>query len=311
MTRAILNSNHSRSMNILKTLNEKLLHQDFDSTDAERSLREEYRQTALAYTRTESALAVLSDLKTATSHIFYGKAAKRLGLGAESSEKAIPSIWEEEIFDRIHPDDLLEKHAQELRFFGFLRQIPESERADYHVTGHIRMRDATGNYISVRHRMFYIGNGVGGTLRTALCLYDFGSTGNRNYSIVNSATGENPQSEKQPSTALLSAREKQVLQLIGEGRLSKEIAAQLAISVHTVNRHRQNILEKLKVDNSIEACRIAAYMNLIPCPPRTAINGHEDSGPFMMHAATAPPGQSLAVALDISPKKKGNPDTNN
>lgn len=251
-------------MNILKTLNEKLLQQDFGSTNAERSLREEYRQTALAYSRTENALAVVSDLHTATSHIFFGKAAKRLGLGTEASEKAIPSIWEEEIFDRVHPDDLLEKHAQELRFFGFLRQIPEPERADYHVTGQIRMRDAAGNYIPVRHRMFYIGNSLDGTLRTALCLYDFCGNGNRNYSIVNSATGENSQPEKEQSSGLLSAREKQVLQLIGEGRLSKEIAAQLAISVHTVNRHRQNILEKLKVDNSIEACRIAAYMQLIP-----------------------------------------------
>jgi DNA-binding NarL/FixJ family response regulator len=44
--------------------------------------------------------------------------------------------------------------------------------------------------------------------------------------------------------------------------MSKEIASDLSISINTVNRHRQNILEKLHVDNSIEACRIAKGLNL-------------------------------------------------
>ena len=54
---------------------------------------------------------------------------------------------------------------------------------------------------------------------------------------------------------LLTPREREVLALAKEGMLSKEISEKLNISVHTVNRHRQNILEKLKVDNIIEAIR--------------------------------------------------------
>lgn len=57
--------------------------------------------------------------------------------------------------------------------------------------------------------------------------------------------------------------EREVLQLISAGKMSKEIAILLSISIHTVNRHRQNILSKLKADTSIEACRIAEYMHLI------------------------------------------------
>jgi len=45
--------------------------------------------------------------------------------------------------------------------------------------------------------------------------------------------------------------------------LSKEIADTLSISINTVNRHRQNILERLRVNNSIEACRIAEFMGLL------------------------------------------------
>ena len=45
-------------------------------------------------------------------------------------------------------------------------------------------------------------------------------------------------------------------------RIENSIAVILSISVNTVNRHRQNILEKLQVNNSIEACRIGKGLNL-------------------------------------------------
>lgn len=54
---------------------------------------------------------------------------------------------------------------------------------------------------------------------------------------------------------LLTPREREVLALAKEGMFSKEISEKLNISVHTVNRHRQNILEKLQVDNMIEAIK--------------------------------------------------------
>lgn len=44
-------------------------------------------------------------------------------------------------------------------------------------------------------------------------------------------------------THILSEREKEILRCIRKGLSSKEIAATLYISVNTVNRHRQNILE--------------------------------------------------------------------
>ena len=37
----------------------------------------------------------------------------------------------------------------------------------------------------------------------------------------------------------------------------------LSISIHTVSRHRQEILTRLQVKNSIEACRLAKEMKLI------------------------------------------------
>ena len=56
---------------------------------------------------------------------------------------------------------------------------------------------------------------------------------------------------------------KQILNLIRAGLLSKEIAAELCISVNTVSRHRQNILQKLSVGNSMEAVNAAIAMGLL------------------------------------------------
>ncbi|MFG6381685.1 MAG: helix-turn-helix transcriptional regulator, partial [Muribaculum sp.] len=63
--------------------------------------------------------------------------------------------------------------------------------------------------------------------------------------------------------SILSRREKQVLTLIDSGKRSYEIAEILSISKNTVSRHRQEILAKLQVKNSMEACRIAKAMKII------------------------------------------------
>ncbi|RPJ33654.1 MAG: DNA-binding response regulator [Deltaproteobacteria bacterium] len=45
----------------------------------------------------------------------------------------------------------------------------------------------------------------------------------------------------------LTQREREVLKLIGEGNKSKEIADYLCISLHTVEKHRSNLMEKLNL----------------------------------------------------------------
>lgn len=62
---------------------------------------------------------------------------------------------------------------------------------------------------------------------------------------------------------ILSPRELEILRWIEKGKLSKEIADILNISPNTVNTHRQRILRKLKVDNSIEALKYAWILGLL------------------------------------------------
>ena len=54
----------------------------------------------------------------------------------------------------------------------------------------------------------------------------------------------------------LTKREIEILQLIRQGLLSKEIADRLNISIYTVNNHRKNILTKLNANNAIEAINL-------------------------------------------------------
>ena len=55
----------------------------------------------------------------------------------------------------------------------------------------------------------------------------------------------------------LSAREREVLQLIAEGRSTKDIAVSLYISVKTVETHRKNIMEKANLHTVAELTKYA------------------------------------------------------
>lgn len=254
-------------MNIINTLNEKLLTQGFAAEPDQPTSLSQYQFMALMYSRIENSIAVLSDMNANKSYIYKGKAAAALGLDENEGSEEINSIWEEAIFNKIHPDDLFEKHLLELQFFNIIKNLPIEERSDYQVKSKIRMQLKTGDYTFVDHRMFYVSSAVNGSLWLALCLYNLStdeSTPSVPYSLIlNSTTGLSIKPDQQAANQLLSSREKEILKLIRKGKMSKEVADLLSISINTVNRHRQNILEKLRVSNSLEACRIAERMNLI------------------------------------------------
>jgi two-component system response regulator NreC len=62
---------------------------------------------------------------------------------------------------------------------------------------------------------------------------------------------------------LLTAREREVLQLIAEGKTNKEIASLLNLSVYTVDAHRGRIMEKLNLHSAGELVRFAVRKGLI------------------------------------------------
>jgi RNA polymerase sigma factor (sigma-70 family) len=67
----------------------------------------------------------------------------------------------------------------------------------------------------------------------------------------------------QDSYDLLTDRERQVLQLLAEGKSNKEVAAVLNLSPHTVETHRTNLMQKLNLHNTAEIVLYAVRKAII------------------------------------------------
>ena len=69
--------------------------------------------------------------------------------------------------------------------------------------------------------------------------------------------------EVEDNLALLTDREREVLQLIAEGKTNKEVAVALSVSVNTVETHRKHIMEKLDLHNTAELVRFAVRKKIV------------------------------------------------
>jgi len=82
---------------------------------------------------------------------------------------------------------------------------------------------------------------------------------------VSQAVIESYQNKDEFTKDPLSPRERQVLQLIAEGKTTKEVAVQLIISVKTAETHRSRLMEKLNIHETAGLVRYAIRHGLI-CP---------------------------------------------
>jgi DNA-binding NarL/FixJ family response regulator len=69
----------------------------------------------------------------------------------------------------------------------------------------------------------------------------------------------------------LSSREVEVLQLIAEGQLNKQVAAELGVSFKTVDKHRQNLMAKLDIHDVAGLTRYAIAEGIIKSNVRVTI----------------------------------------
>jgi len=61
----------------------------------------------------------------------------------------------------------------------------------------------------------------------------------------------------------LTSRELEVIQLVAEGRANKQVAAELKISIKTVEKHRQHLMEKLNIHDTAGLTRYAIARGII------------------------------------------------
>jgi DNA-binding NarL/FixJ family response regulator len=78
----------------------------------------------------------------------------------------------------------------------------------------------------------------------------------------------NTLSQTEPTAfTVLTAREREVLQLIAEGKKTREIASALQVSVKTIETHRQQMMEKLNIRSVAELTKYAVREGLTSLDP--------------------------------------------
>lgn len=212
---------------------------------------------------------VITDASADSCFICSGTFARLIGLcDTDTYARSVSSSDEDVIYNRIHPEDLVDKRMLELEFFRFADALPAAGKLRYMATCHFRILDRRGKYIYVDNSTRILRLSPNGKIWLILCCYNLSplqeampSIGAR---ILGSADGSVMQVPLSAGRSrILTPREKEILRFVKDGLLSKEIADRLGISVNTVNRHRQNILQKLSVGNSHEALRAATLMKLL------------------------------------------------
>lgn len=179
-------------------------------------------------------------------------------LGYDSYKIATLEKQGDYLESRIHPDDRSQLEDLQVRLGQFIYKQPFEERNDYCNIYSFRILNARQQYIRVnsKHQVLKQDRSgkawlIIGNMNIAPRQYESGQV---DCTVLNLKTGEmfSPDSLSAPQVHL-TQRETEILQLIQQGLLSKEIANKLCISIHTVHIHRQNLLRKLGVQNSIEA----------------------------------------------------------
>lgn len=251
--------------NAQSDLAEKLLQQEFSSAAESKSVQlKKCQEMAENFVELENGIAVLSDLQHNKSYVYSGKLAGELNIFQDNSHQEIESIWEEELFTKLNSEDVLQKHLLELQFFQFIKTVPSEQHKDYCIVSRLGIADISESK-AILHKMFYFTNPSDKNVELALCLYhfDFLNSSLHHGMIINTANGAVIEQTEAGNSTFLSGREKEILTMIQNGKKSKEIAEALFISINTVNRHRQNILEKMRVGNTTEACTMAAKLKWI------------------------------------------------
>lgn len=169
------------------------------------------------------------------------------------------------IFLRIHPNDLPKFYAFANYWISILINNGEDEKGHLHPTICVRLRNAEDLYkwVMIRYIEQYLdkdGNALydialvtdithikrdGPPMMCLLNTFD----NNCKYFYCNE---EKQLIIKHISLHHFTQRELEILKLLAAGKSSKQIAAELKISIKTVDNHRQNMLEKVNAKSSAE-----------------------------------------------------------
>ncbi len=77
--------------------------------------------------------------------------------------------------------------------------------------------------------------------------------------IIDKTFGQNNKESDNP----LTQREQEIVQLIAQGKMAKEISSILKISIHTIYTHRKNVMKKLNISSPVQLVTYAINKGLV------------------------------------------------
>ena len=168
---------------------------------------------------------------------------------------------------RLHPDDREVFDDFLTRLFHYLTGLPRQQRKCYKYIFEMRHLGKGDRWIRIVCQLQILDFSAQGNpieLGTVDISPDQTPDEGLRFTLMNIETGEIvPFDAHDRSENSLTRREMEILEYIDRGMYSKEISERLSISIHTVNRHRQNILEKTNAGNAREAINYARRLGLL------------------------------------------------
>jgi DNA-binding CsgD family transcriptional regulator len=168
---------------------------------------------------------------------------------------------------KIHPD---EKHQLALRGVWVLKMFhtfSNDEKLNHKGIYEYQMLNSEDKYVRLIEQYQVLELDPKGQIWLMFSTVDISpnqeADGSVRCQILNFRTGHVIAFEGEQLQIDLTKREIEILKLVKQGYLSKEISDRLAISVHTVNTHRYRFLEKLGANNSMEAVVFASKYGLL------------------------------------------------
>ncbi|MDR2057091.1 MAG: helix-turn-helix transcriptional regulator [Dysgonamonadaceae bacterium] len=180
-----------------------------------------------------------------------------------------PEIASGYLETRIHPDDLIVLETMQSKLLDFIQSLPIDERKDYKHIYECRVRNVESNYVRFIFQQQILELDKEGNPWLLFGLLDISpdtsSMEHIKLRVINYKTGKIVPFAiiEQENDIKLSKREKEILKLVSKGMLSKEISNKLFLSIHTVNKHRQNIMQKMNTNNVLEAIDYARKLGLL------------------------------------------------
>ncbi len=240
-------------------------------------LRYQFREENLDYSLVEkhkTALQVLADIGNSGVNlfdiskreiVFYSlNFGQQLGYTRSDYEKDGQTFF----MHKLHPDDALKLSLNSISIYKIFDNFSSEDKLNHKLVSEYRMLNAKNQYVRLIEQHQFIELDKTGQIWLLLGIVDI-SPNQEEFNgiktqIINFKTGKTiPWEIPQKIEYELTKRELEILRLVKDGLLSKEISNLLSISLHTVNTHRQRFLEKLGANNSIEAVMFASRFGLL------------------------------------------------